>query len=218
MKYDYIYTLGNSQKKIRISILSNEKKDFTHIFGLDHLSETEAVQGNNRIQKIRIFKNILSNCITMDTISNDSNLCLPLEKTWNELEEREYTIYDRIYLLQTYKDILDKTGTGKLYKWKKGNSQIYTKDGIPRNIKINADFVLTLPTGRSENEKYYFFLYRNSKDKKDGEEICLSVHSAFVDCCNLVQGQERPYTILKLDRRAKDNKIENIFVHPIYKH
>ena len=105
MKYDYIYTLGNSQKKIRISILSNEKEDFTHIFGLDHLSETEAVQGNNRIQKIRIFKNILNNCITMDTISNDSNLCLPLEKTWNELEKREYTIYDRIYLCVMWRKV-----------------------------------------------------------------------------------------------------------------
>ena len=215
--YDYIYTLGDSSKKIKISVLSNKKYDFTHIFGLDHLKKTAAVMVNDRKQKNRIFKKILNNDITMETLSNDPNLLAPVEKSWNELDARPYTIYDRISLLQTYKDILEKTGTGKFYKWKKYNSHIYTKDGIPRNITINADFVLTLPTGRSENEKYYFFLYRNDKNDECNEEICLSVHSAFVDCCDLVRGQERPYTILKLDRQALNSEIENLFIHPNYK-
>lgn len=60
MKYDYIYTLGDKRKNIKISIVSNKKGNFTHVFGLDHLKESPIVIGNNLKQKEKIFSNIVN--------------------------------------------------------------------------------------------------------------------------------------------------------------
>lgn len=217
MKYDYVYTLGNNKKQIIITAVSNEKKDFTHIFGLDHLKETPLIIGKNSTQKEKVFKKILNREIITNDIIGDSNFDYPIEKTWNELENRPYSIRDRITLLQLYNDILDETGKGKLYEWNPFRCKVFTTDGISRIVTIKADFVLTLPTGRSENEKYYFFLYRNRRKEYNEDAIYLSVCSAFVDCCNLTNGQKHPYTILQLEKRSKNKLTEILFTHPSYK-
>lgn len=217
IQYDYIYTLGDKKRKIKISIVSNKRGNFTHVFGLDHLKESSIVIGNNIKQKEKIFSKIVDKKITMDDIKQDPNLNSPIEKTWNELEQRPYTIYDRIILLEKFDEILDESGNGKIYPWNNSDCQVVTNEGVPRRISIEADYVLTMPTKRSENEKYYFFLYLDNKRNTNSEEISLVVHSAFVDCCDLVRGQHSKYTILKLDKRARDKKTENLYIHPNYK-
>lgn len=217
MKYDYIYTLGDKRKNIKISIVSNKKGNFTHVFGLDHLKESPIVIGNNLKQKEKIFSNIVNKKITMNDIEQDPNLNSPIEKTWNELEKRPYTIYDRLVLLENFDKILDESGGGKIYPWNNSNCQVITNKGVTRMVKIEADYVLTIPTKRSDNEKYYFFLYLDTKRNTTPDEISLVVHSAFVDCCDLVSGQQSKYTILKLDKRARNKKIENLYIHPNYK-
>lgn len=89
-------------------------------------------------------------------------------------------------------------------------------NGRFRNISINSDYLLVVPSKTNKNENYYFFSYAD-KEKSDNNFIKLNVHSAFADCVDLTQGQERPMTILKeVKYNAKTKEEQTLYIHPRY--
>lgn len=217
LNIDYTYKLGNSKRNCIVSIVSNEKSDFVHIFGLEHLDDIREFQDikGKRYRKERVFDKIISNEITFDTIKHSEKLYELQPKTYNNLTKSEYRIYDRIIALQNYEEILDNSGIGKIYKWNIKKSRIITPDGKHRATNINAKYLLVIPTNRCEGENFYFFLYQTNFNDPKSEPIRLNIHSAFVDCVNLTGGQEKPYTILRLTKVNKETNIETVLYDKI---
>lgn len=56
MNYEYLFTIGNSKRQILLSLVSAVKKDFTHIIGLDHLSDIPEITVSGVSQKIAVYK------------------------------------------------------------------------------------------------------------------------------------------------------------------
>ncbi len=206
-KHDYIYTLGNRKRDVKISVISNEGYLFTHISGLDHLTDIPKVTGRNETQKKKIYRKILKREITFFDIKYSSFLHKPMSGSENPATGKPYTIYDRIQTLGELEEILDSSYRGKMYRWNKGNS---------RCSQIGADFLLVIPSENNSEEKIYLFLFQ--KNKKDKEkDIELSVLSAFATCDDLTKGQASPSTVLELVKREVKTKEETVlFTHPSY--
>lgn len=214
MKYDYIYTLGR-KTVLKISVLSNRSYLFTHVCGLDHLKEPPVITANNEAQKKKVYKKILQKKITFSDIQDSPDLNEFIKGTYNTASDSPYTIKDRIIMLEELECILDRSFTGKMYRWDKNKSSV-TAAYTQRYININADFLLVVPSERNPDEKIYLFLYQSNKNNKN-EDICLHLFSAFSDCVDLTLGQEAPYTILELTKREIETKDEiTLFTHPAY--
>ncbi len=217
IKFDYIYTLGNKKRKIKISVLSSQKDEFTHIFGIDHIADIPKIAVANSKQKIAVYNKILNKEITFLDIKYSVDLNKPIDGTYNIITGKPYTIKDRIEALQNIEYILDNSYNGKIYRWDIKKSNIIQRNGKTRRSFINADYLLVVPSKRHSAEKYYLFLYQTNKDKKD-EPIKLNVFSAFPDCVDVACGQVNPYTILKevkYEIRTKTDEV--LFVHSTYK-
>lgn len=210
LKNSYELTIGNAKKQITLLIPSIESSEFTHIFGLDHLSDVDVLNAKNSTQKSAIFKKILSKQITLDDISSSKYLNLPITGSHNYRSGSEYTVNDRIRLLSNFENIMDNLYNGKVYKWNLNKCQIKLQNGSYRKTKINADYLITVPSKES-NETIYLFAYQTNRYKSKSESISLNIFSAFPDGIDLTIGQDRPYTIIE----EKKNKV-SIYISPSY--
>ena len=216
-KYNYKYILGNRKRQIILTVLSNRISEFTHIFGIDHLTDTPLVVGKNISQKTTIYNKILNKDIKYDDIKNSTILNKPILDSYKNITQSHYTIYERILVLKDFEKLLDKSFNGQIYKWNKNLCKVIVNKKS-RYVTIDADYVLVIQSPRDINEKIYFFLFWiNKKSNKNDEPIKLNVFSAFPDCANLIAGQQRPYTILKgykTNTQTQENKI--VYVRPGY--
>lgn len=215
--YDYMFTVARSAKKFRIN-LSCLRGEFAHIIGLEHLKDIPSFSTHKTKEKLSVFQNILAGNIAYTDIEKSALFSVPFPNTYNSLTKAEYTMADRITSLSNIESILDNAHSGKLYTWNKNKAAITTPNGRIRRSQINADYMLSIPSGRNPDEKIYLFMYQEKSIKqKDNEPIRLNVFSAFPECLNLSQGQERPYTILE---EAKYNiatkQTDILFTHPSY--
>lgn len=159
MNYEYLFTLGNSKRQILLSLVSAVKKDFTHIIGLDHLSDIPEVTASGESQKIAVYKKILSGDITYRHIHPSKFLFSHLEETSSNGNESSFSIYDRIDIARDVNFYLDSAFNGGwLYKWDKNRSKIKIHNGRYRNCQIDAHYVLAIPH-RSDPQKRMFFFF-----------------------------------------------------------
>lgn len=211
IKSNYEFVVGSGKKQISFIIPSVESGEFTHIFGLDHLTDIDVLSAKNIKQKSAIFNKIVSNQISFQDIAGSKFLIVPIDGSYNNQTQSEYTINDRIRILSDFEHIMDSAYNGKIYKWKNKKSNIKMPNGKFRKTKINADYLITIPS-QNINETLYLFAYQTNKNRDKSEPIYLNIFSAFPDGVNLTIGQEKPYTILE----EKKNGI-SIFMHPAYK-
>lgn len=211
IKNSYELTVGNRKRLITLLIPSVNSSEFTHILGLDHLSDIKVLNAQNSTQKSAVFKKILSNKITFDDISNSQYLNSPIAGSHNYRSNSEYTVNDRIKFLSDFENIMDNFYNRKVYKWNLSKCRIKLPNGNFRKTTINADYLITVPFKES-NETIYLFAYQTNKYKSKSEPILLNIFSAFPDGIDLTSGQDNPYTILE----EKKNNV-SIYIHPSYK-
>lgn len=203
-KYNYILYAARSQKQLVIN-LNCLVDEYTHILGLDHLKDIDAFSSKNVKIKISTFEEILKKKITYLDIAKSSFFLQQFPKTYNSATKSEYTLEDRISVLEDIEHILDNAYTGKFYKWNAKNAITKMQDGRKRHTNIKGDYMLAVPSERTPDEKIYLFFYKNKTAKKtDDNREQLYLFSAFADCLDLSGGQERPYTIL---REIKENAV-----------
>ncbi len=161
-----------------------------------------------------MFRDILDGKYAFQNLSeNTCHLYEGIPKTYNNMTNSEYSVAERISKVCHIDQLLNNAYNGKIYKWNKNKCIIKTQDGRYRNININADYLLAIPSPSNEQENIYIFTYRKNNDKN--EPIKLSIQSAFADCLDLTRGQARPYTILqetKTDICSNEEQI--IYIHP----
>ena len=193
LKYDYHFVLGDSKRQKTFSIISNEKEMFTHICGIDHLRDIAAVTAKRLDEKAAIFKNILRKKIKYSDIVHSKYLHTNMSNRNNPHTNSPYTIEDRIIHLSNIENILDNSFKGKIYKWTGGKTS-------NRNCKIQADYLLTIPSDVSHKEKYYFFLVKVNNNNDKSIPIKTKIISAFADSEDLTVNLANPYTILELSK------------------
>lgn len=215
---NYLFTLGNSNRRIIVTTVSCNKSEFSHVVGLDHLKDIAEFSTHNTKIKERNFRDILSGKIKYSEIEKTSSyLHSPIPLTLNESTNKEYTIAERIKALSNVEEILDNAFKGEICKWNKNKSQVRINSNLTKRSTISADYLLSVPSSNNSHEKIYFFMYQVNKECKLDEPIILKIHSAFPDCLDLTQGQNRPYTILqekKVNIKTKHEEI--LFTHSAY--
>ena len=206
-EYDYTFWLGTAKRKLTISILSTQPSEFTHVSGLDHLKDIPSVTGSNQSQKRAIFKEILRGKIQYTDIEHSIFLLEEQSRAGQYI----FTIKGRIEELCHIKQYLDNAAQGDFYKWDSNRCQ-------HRRLRIPADYVLSVPIDKTKN--MYFFLKRKEdlRIKNDrSEPMNLYVFSAFPDSVHLTDGQQKPFTILKLSRTHVKTKTETkLYQNPKY--
>lgn len=206
-KHDYIYALGNRKRNVKISVISNEEALFTHISGLDHLTDIPKVTGRNETQKKKIYRRILNGEITFSDIRSSRFLHKPMSGSQNAATGKLYTVKDRIQTAGELEKILDGSYKGKMYRW---------NDGASKCSCIKADYLMVIPSENDTDEKIYLFLFQKNKEKKQ-QDIELCILSAFASCDDLTEGQASPFTVLELVKREVKTKKEIVlFTHPSY--
>ena len=206
-EYDYTFWLGTAKRTLTISILSTQPSQFTHVSGLDHLTDIPSVTGSNQSQKRAIFKEILRGKIQYADIEHSIFF---LEEQSRD-GQYVFTIKGRIEELCHIKHYLDNAAQGDFYKWDSNRCQ-------HRRTRIPADYVLSVPIDKAKN--MYFFLKRkedHGKKNDRSEPMNLYIFSAFPDSVHLTAGQQKPFTILKLSRKHIKTKAETeLYHHPNY--
>ena len=202
-EYDYTFWLGDKNRKLTISILSTHNEQFTHVSGLDHLKDIPKVTGSNTAQKRAIFKDIIRGKIQYTDIEQSAYFLEPQSKDG----QYAFTIKERIEKLCHIKQYLDHAAQGEFYKWNVSRCQF-------RSSRIPADYVLAIPI--DDKQRMYFFLKRQTAPGRENDRSApmkLYVFSAFPDSIHLTQGQQRPFTILKLSRKHIRTKQETELYH-----
>lgn len=217
-KYNYILCASRSKKQFIVNLNCLED-EYTHIMGLDHLQDIRIFSSHNIQVKTSAFQRILSQEISFSDISKSNFFSQPFPGTYNSATKSEYTLANRISVLQNIEKILDTAYTGKLYKWDKKNAVKEMPDGKIIPTKIDGDYMMAIPSQRNPDEKIYLFFYKDmSPNKKRNSPEKLYLFSAFADCLDLSRGQERPYTILQETKEnTKTNESVIIYTHPSYK-
>lgn len=210
LKNRYELTVGNSKRSITLLIPSVDSSEFTHISGLDHLSDVSILDVHNSSQKTAVYKKILSGKIVFNDISASKILYSPVYGSHNFKTGSEYTIFDRLISLADFEGLMDNLYKGKVYKWNVKNCQIRLPNGRNRKCTINADYLLTVPSNNS-NETIYMFAFQTNKEKKKDDKICLNIFSVFPDGVDMTRGQGGMLTVME----EKKNGV-SIFVHPSY--
>lgn len=213
--YNYKFTAGKSGKTFQIN-LSCLQEDFTHIVGLDHLTDLRDFNTHKLSVKSSLFEKILIGEITYDDILSSRFLDMPFRGTYNSNTNKEYTLSERIQRLLSIENLLDTAYKGKIYKWNNRYACIVKPNGNSRRVSIAADYLLVIPSPENKNENIYLFSYIVESRKKDNF-VKLNIFYAFADCVDLTQGQERPMTILKETKyniKTKDEQI--LYIHPRY--
>lgn len=220
-KYNYYILTGRKGEKFDID-LRCLKKEFTHIVGLDHLTDikefsTSDDEISKTKQKISAFQSILSGELTFSDLSASSKFEIPFPKTYNPKTQSQYTLTQRIAALKNIELLLDSVHTGKLYRWKRTKSNITLKNGKKRQCSIDADYMLAIPSA-NVGEKVYLFMYKDRTPQKGDQPVKLYVYSAFPEGYDLSEGQESPFTILEVVKsnvKGKERKV--LFTHPSLK-
>lgn len=192
--YNYRFTIAKSGKSFDIS-LRFLKQDYTHIVGLDHL--IDRFISKKAKYKSGVFDDIVSGKITLSSISSSKFFNDPFPSTYNIRTKTAYTLSERIEASRDIIYYLDNVDKWELYKWDKNKSYIKMPDGKIKQSLINADYMLAVPSKTNPKEKMYIFMYEKSGDNHT-KQLC--VHSAFPDCLDLSQGQERAYAILYAEK------------------
>ncbi len=219
--FNYYFILGNN-KRIEINVdMRCSRDEFTHIIGLDHLKDINALSTNNVKKKKYFVQDILNRKITIDTLEKSAYYSKPFDKTFNSLTAKPYVLHDRISALKNISFILDNAYHGSFYKWDSNkSSRRYNGKSMGRS-QIKADYMLCIPNLSSENklQKIYLFMYQDNKEEKKDQPIKLKIISAFPDCVDLTDKQQR-YTILYEGKYEKGDKItlKDIFTHKAYVH
>lgn len=208
---DYLFTAAKNGKAINIS-LRILQQDYTHIIGLDHLSDKPRLNTRNSKIKSYVFDDIISGKITLNSISTSKYFNEPFPSTYNDRTKAAYTLTERIEASKDIGYYLDNAYKGKLYKWDKRKSFIKMPDGKVKQSLINADYMFAVPSKTNANETMYIFMYEKNGDKNI-KQLC--IHSAFLDCLDLSQGQERPYTILSEEKvNTKTKQTTQVYTRP----
>lgn len=208
---DYLFTAAKNGKAINIS-LRILQQDYTHIIGLDHLSDKSRLNTRNSKIKSYVFDDIISRKITLNSISTSKYFNEPFPSTYNDRTKAAYTLTERIEASKDIGYYLDNAYKGKLYKWDKRKSFIKMPDGKIKQSLINADYMLAIPSKTNAKETMYIFMYEKGCDKNT-KQLC--IHSAFLDCLDLSQGQERPYTILAEEKiNTKTKQTTQVYTRP----
>ena len=205
-KYTYELHLGNKKRKVVISLLSSNESDFTHIVGLDHLTDIPAVTAATVPQKIAVYRRIRAKAITFSTIEPSLELSKAMSGSINPDTGREYCIYDRIALFSTFEALMDQAHTGKLYRWNLKNAKAAGTGQLTRFSNINLDYVLAILINKANHVNAYIFMYQTNKNADITEPIKLNVRSVFADTANLTAGQALPYTILQESKISNADK------------
>lgn len=218
--FSYEFTVGkNGKKSIIISTL--DRAEFTHIVGLEHIPIIKTKVGNNSVLKRALFEQMIREDFTYSNLTAEDidKLNEPIPNTYNSQTRSSYSIIERITKLLSIGSILDSAYMGHFYKWNNKLCKVRLQNGKMRNISINADYVVKIPSKTNTDENYYFFMIQSNKYYiKKGEPIRLFIISAFADCIDLTRGQERPYTILqetKENIRTKEKEV--LYIHPFFK-
>lgn len=218
MNHDFQFILGDRKRKIRISIISSNQSEFTHVVGLDHLKDAPIVIGKNSSQKKSIYNKIINHEITDENILDSNYLYSPISKGINPVTEDYYTIFDRIEHATALHDYLINGFKGNFYKWNRNKCRIIFPNGGICGTNIQADYLLAIPNEKVPHEKYYFFMYKTNRNTNKEKPIELNIHSAFPETIDLTAGQERPYTILQENQIHRETKaVQEIHTHPSYK-
>lgn len=209
--YNYQFTIAKNGKALDVSIRVF-LQDYTHIVGLDHLSDIRGFNTRNSKVKSSIFDEIISRKTTLNSISSSKYFNEPFPSTYNDTTKSEYTLSERIEASKDIAYYLDNAYNGKLYKWDKRKSFIKMPDGKIKQSLINADYMLAIPSKTNAKETMYIFMYEKGCDKNT-KQLC--IHSAFLDCLDLSQGQERPYTILDEEKvNTKTKQTTQVYTRP----
>lgn len=209
--YNYQFTIAKNGKALDVSIRVF-LQDYTHIVGLDHLSDIRGFNTRDSKVKSSIFDEIISRKTTLNSISSSKYFNEPFPSTYNDITKSEYTLSERIEASKDIAYYLDNAYNGKLYKWDKRKSFIKMPDGKIKQSLINADYMLAIPSKTNAKETMYIFMYEKGFDKNT-KQLC--IHSAFLDCLDLSQGQERPYTILAEEKvNTKTKQTTQVYTRP----
>ncbi len=212
--YNYLFTVGKSKKVMNIS-LSCASKDFTHIVGLDHLSDIQDFSTNRSSVKLSAFNNIINGKLTLNEVSQSAFFAKPYRGTYNNRTKSEYTPIERITALKNISGILDVAYKGELYKWDCSKLLITLPNGKIKRSSIMADYMLAIPSPTDTTEKIYLFMYEGKPYDNNTKQ--LYVFSAFPDCLDLSKGQERPYTILTEGKEnIRTKEMTHLFTYPNY--
>lgn len=162
-KYNYNFTLG-TKKKISVEVdMRFLKENFTHIVGLDHLTDIPDFNTHNTAHKRYAFEKIKSGKIRMETISKSSFFNQSLKQDWGM---SSYTIEDRLNALNNISLLLANSINGKFTSWNKNKCKIQLPDGSFRKSSIEADYLLSVPSLSNPNEKVFFLcIFYLSKEK-----------------------------------------------------
>lgn len=215
-KYNYHFTLGNRKKLIVKIDMRFLKENFTHIIGLDHLTDIPDFNAHNKGNKRFMFEKIKNRKINLSHISKSNFYNHPLKQSYSKTNS-SYTVYDRISALINIATILETSINGKFMTWDKYKCNIKLPDGTYRTSNIEADYLLAIPSPHNNNEHFFFFMYEIHRKKEQEKIINLAVHSAFVDNVDLTFGQDKSYTIMQVSRmHSKTKQVEILGTHPSY--
>lgn len=217
-KYNYIFTIGKRNKnKFQINTKCL-KEDFTHIIGLDHLTDIECFNTHKSKEKISNFEKIKHEVITMKTLQTQSDIfSMPIPATYNSQTKAEYTLTERITTLCDIEKHLDSAYKGKLFQWNLNKCNIYFPNGKRRYCKIKADYLLVIPSLINDDENIYYFMVQDSTKIQTQNIIQLKIHSAFPDCIKIENGQEKSLTILEeIKMNYKSKTTQTLYIHPSY--
>lgn len=222
-KKEYVFTMGTADKsKVSLTFMGCKDEEFTHIYGLDHLTDVQELSDLKNVSKKKaVLNKILNKAITLDSLQKSSKkLMEKLPKTYNPETKGEYTIYERIVSLSNMEKVLDRLKEGKslLFEWDKRKCNVRLPNGQIRRLVINANYLLKIP---GDNGANYFAFLCLEKNVFEPENIRLKIISMFQDGVDVSKGQQKPRPILQIDKYKVNGKTkvleENLYVRPSYK-
>lgn len=215
-EYSFVLSIGKKGKLSTFSI-SIKPEEITHITGLDHIPSIKRFTDHKNNLKKQVIKKISDGDKLLSEFKQEDIDILnsPIDKTYNPQTQNCYTLMDRIKKLKNINVFLSRAYKGKLYNWKKPLLPIKTPDNKYRNVNIEADYMLVIPSN-TPKENIYLFMY---VDKFNKEPITkLNVFSIFQDGVDLTQSQILLGTILKEEKINNKTHQSSILIDNTTKH
>lgn len=218
---NYLLIVGRKNKLLSIS-LRLYIGEFTHISGLEHLPTIFDKVDKNTKKKELLFKDFLNKRFIYSNLKNQdlTELVEPKPKTYNYATKQEYTLEDRFNKFSDIDVLLKDAYKGSFYKWD-NSKDVILPNKKRRKSTVGADYVLVLPSNSHADERLYLFLVDENKSifakNEKSSTLNLKLISAFADCKELLNGQEKPYTILNYEIEDKNHNKTTIFTHPNFK-
>lgn len=204
-KNKYMIYAGRGEKILKLRIHFNND-DFLHFTGLEHIPSIKSIVGKDNKKKRAFLKRIKNGHYTYDNFDQEDRNALfkKINKTFNPIENKEYTIEDRINKLFNIEQYLENVPKGALYKWNVSKCDILLSNGTSRQCSITADYLLTIPL-EGKNHNLYLFLCKKQITKNRDDYLDVNVISVFPDGVDLARGQEHNFTILKYHIHNQDD-------------